>query len=111
MLYSVARRTPGGQAPASAPNCRFSIDPPEAGLIDGGGSCHTTLLTIVNWQPEIKTLVFNDLTANYSHLLCFHIHSRLALSFPHLSFVFNNIPASFRQKKEFFLAEADFLSS
>jgi len=39
---SGASRTYLGQAPASAPNCRFSIYPAEAGLIDRGGSCPST---------------------------------------------------------------------
>jgi hypothetical protein len=49
---SGARRMHVGQAPASAPNCRFSINPAEAGLIDRGGSCPTTS-SIDNRQSAI----------------------------------------------------------
>ena len=54
-------------------------------------------------KSRVTPFLFNDITALCSHLLCFLIHSRFTPSFQQSSFVFNNIPASFRQKKEFFL--------
>jgi hypothetical protein len=51
---SGASRTYLGQAPTWAPNCRFSIYPAEAGLIDRGGSCPTTS-SIDNRQSAMKT--------------------------------------------------------
>jgi len=51
----------------------------------------------------LTTFIFNDIPAFCEYLLCNQRHSRSVPTFPQWSFVFNNIPASFRQKKNSFL--------
>jgi hypothetical protein len=64
-----------------------------------------------NRQSAIKTFIFNNIPAFSAHLLCFHIHSRLGPGFSTAVLCFQQHSRVARSKKEFFLTEADFLSS
>jgi hypothetical protein len=81
---------------------------PLGGLMNIGRSCRTTF-SIVNLQ--LKPLFSITFPPSQRISFVFIYIPATPPSFPQPSFVFNNIPVLFDQKKEFFLTKAHFLSS